>query len=151
MKRILYPVVLFVMISQHAIAQCITDCKQKIILTFYKTEYCSSDMERNYISAVESDRFNSADSISYVAENTLVLYKNKEVIDTLFLKTSNSITRGMYIYTDGVVASLNNSYSNSTKNVIKVDKKTYRRLRELSDDYNPNADHSSHMSHFSSR
>ena len=52
MKRILYPVVLFVMISQHAIAQCITDCKQKIILTFYKTEYCSSDMERNYISAV---------------------------------------------------------------------------------------------------
>ena len=89
MKRILYPVVLFVMISQHAIAQCITDCKQKIILTFYKTEYCSSDMERNYISAVESDRFNSADSISYVAENTLVLYKNKEVIDTLFLKGTN--------------------------------------------------------------
>lgn len=151
MKKILYPIILFVIISQQIIAQYIDICKQKIVLTFYKTEYCSSDLERRFSSHTDAERHEKADSLSYVAKDTLVLYKNKDAIDTLYLNSPKGPSRGMYIYTNGSIVSLNNSYSNSINKVIKVDKNTYRIIRTISDDYNPNADHSSHMSHYSSR
>ena len=48
MKRILYPIMLFIIIGQSAIAQCVNRYKQKIVLAYYKTIQCNSDMERNY-------------------------------------------------------------------------------------------------------
>lgn len=47
MKRILYPIMLFIIIGQSAIAQCVNRYKQKIVLAYYKTIQCNSDMERN--------------------------------------------------------------------------------------------------------
>ena len=69
MKRILYPIMLFIIIGQSAIAQCVNRYKQKIVLAYYKTIQCNSDMERNLSIKEEAKRHNNADSLSYISSN----------------------------------------------------------------------------------
>ena len=153
MKRILYPIMLFIIIGQSAIAQCVNRYKQKIVLAYYKTIQCNSDMERNLSIKEEAKRHNNADSLSYISEDTLVLYKGNIETDTLFLNSPKGCVRGIYIYTDEGIVTLKGGYnlSNGILRKVNVDKNTYRILRQISDDYHPNADHSSHMAHYSSR
>lgn len=149
MKKILYPFILFATLSLNAVAQYFSN--GRIILAYYKTSHSSSDRERHLSSENEAKRHNSADSLSYVAQDTLVLYKNRHAIDTLFLKPPKGYFRGKYIYTNGTVVSLNDRYSSYIQRVVKVNNNTHQKLRFVSDDYNRKADHSSHMSHYSSR
>ena len=47
---------LFIIIGQSAIAQCVNRYKQKIVLAYYKTIQCNSDMERNLSIKEEAKR-----------------------------------------------------------------------------------------------
>lgn len=149
MKKILYPFILFATLSLNTVAQYFPN--GRIILACYKTSHSSSDRKRHLPSENKAKRHNSADSFSYVVQDTLVLHKNRHDIDTLFLKPPKGYFRGKYMYTNDTVVSLNDRYSSYIQRVVKVNNNTHQKLRFISDDYNPKADHSSHMSHYSSR
>lgn len=81
-------------------------------------------MERNLSIKEEAKRHNNADSLSYISEDTLVLYKGNIETDTIVLNSPKGCVRGIYIYTDEGIVTLKGGYnlSNGILRKVNVDK-----------------------------
>ncbi len=150
MRKIIYIIFSILMATYITMAQAYHN--RRIKLYYYKCKMSTS--KDRHDGNPYDDLHYSADSIA-MFDNTydLILYRHHVPIDTLWNNCPDALHRGLYIVTLGTSLYMQDRYMSSGKSKrLKVSSETLLILRQegVSEEYNPRADHASHMSHYSS-